>query len=86
MKKDRYVSELNKITLCYNICMHLRKCNTDEERCNTVKRILNNFEMVDAVCVLTKDDLNEIVDKNTCICCGKVIPEGRQVCLDCSEE
>ena len=23
--------------------------------------------------------------ENTCICCGKVIPEGRQVCLSCGD-
>ena len=27
-----------------------------------------------------------IDEKDTCVCCGNVIPEGRQVCLNCEEK
>lgn len=26
------------------------------------------------------------MEDNRCICCGEVIPEGRQVCPDCEEK
>ena len=25
-------------------------------------------------------------NENTCVCCGKVIPEGRQICFNCEED
>lgn len=29
--------------------------------------------------------VREFGKDNTCVCCGDVIPEGRQVCLDCEK-
>lgn len=26
------------------------------------------------------------MNNNRCVCCGKIIPEGRQVCPDCVEK
>ena len=26
------------------------------------------------------------MNNNRCVCCGKIIPEGRQVCLDCEHK
>ena len=30
-------------------------------------------------------DVKPYTEKDTCICCGKYIPEGRQVCQECEE-
>jgi hypothetical protein len=59
MKKDRYISELHKNTLYYNIVCRLEKCNNDEERSNLIKTILDNFEMTYAIGALTEDDIKE---------------------------
>lgn len=32
-----------------------------------------------------KDDVTVPKNTNTCVCCGKEIPEGRQVCKDCEQ-
>jgi len=34
----------------------------------------------------SKCDYNYTRNENTCICCGKVIPEGRQVCYQCENK
>lgn len=26
------------------------------------------------------------MNNNRCVCCGKIIPEGRQICLDCEDK
>jgi hypothetical protein len=37
-----------------------------------------------ARCAAIADYLASLTTKdNTCVCCGKVIPEGRQLCPDC---
>lgn len=59
MKKDRYISELHKNTLYYNIIVHLEGCKNDEERKNMIKKILDNFEMTYAIGALTEDDIKE---------------------------
>lgn len=59
MKKDRYISELHKNTLYYNIVARLEKCKNDEERSNLIKTILDNFEMTYAIGALTEDDIKE---------------------------
>ena len=55
MKRERYISELNKTTLYYNIVIRLEKCKNNEERNKLIKTILDNFEMTYAVGVLTED-------------------------------
>ena len=59
MKKDRYISELHKNILHYNIVIHLGKCKNDDERSDLIKRALDNFEMTYAIGALTEDDIKE---------------------------
>lgn len=59
MEKNRYISELHKNTLYYNIVVRLEKCKNDEERSNLIKTILDNFEMTYAIGVVTEDDIKE---------------------------
>ena len=35
--------------------------------------------------VKTKDG-NTITDANRCVCCGEIIPEGRQTCILCEQK
>ena len=41
---NNYCSTVPKETLIYNLQYHIVKCNTDEERIECVKELLNNFE------------------------------------------
>ena len=49
---------------------------------NALKTILSMQSEESAIMQKTGDD---VMPENTCICCGKVIPEGRQVCLSCGD-
>lgn len=37
----------------------------------------------DFVC---KTTCEEYYSENRCVCCGEIIPEGRQICKKCEEE
>lgn len=29
--------------------------------------------------------INDLLDSNKCVCCGEIIPEGRQICINCEQ-
>ena len=44
---------------------------------------MNMNYLDDFVCEITCE---EYYNENRCVCCGEIIPEGRQICKKCEEE
>lgn len=59
--------------------------------CPRCKNVVDKFEKIGSTifritadyCNFCGQKLDWNVSDNTCVCCGEIIPEGRQVCLKC---
>jgi len=61
----------------------LQPWSTGKIHCNWCGSVYDiNEDMVTYIATASSKPYSE---KDTCICCGKYIPEGRQVCQECEE-
>ena len=61
---------------------------TGQKRINLLANDMDGFHpFVDDKYLLTEEDLRELFGANVdrCVCCGAIVPEGRQVCPNCEE-
>jgi hypothetical protein len=91
---------LCKDCIHYKVCEEWAKDVSDEWNVDAISQTCHLFDSLKKYKPVGKTkkilwfDVNdvvqltfeELVKENTCVCCGKEIPEGRQVCPNCEKK
>ena len=89
---DKLGKTLEKMSAYYDRAIRLTEVHTIRKMRDTLKKYYDRNEMFLGYLIVTNiirvanEMLADASCDNTCISCGEIIPEGRQICPNCEKE